>query len=221
MGEVPITSIGRTAVGRWLIPLALVACVVAAGAYEWYRSGRSAPNEAERSASPSASPPAARPSSATARSELPNPLASAPAAGSETAERRDSPTASAPASAAAPETPTAAPTTQPGSTAFTAPTTVPAASADAQAAATPAPEAPSAAPIVLTYRASAWTQVRDGKGQIIFVRVVPAGSEQAIRGTPPFDLVIGNARGVTLVYRGNPIDLGRYTQGNVARLRLQ
>lgn len=221
MGEVPTTNVGRTALGRWLIPLALVACVVVAGAYEWYRSGRSAPSEAARGAEPPATLQATQPSSATARSELPNPLASAPEAGSETAERRDSPAASPPASAAAPESLTAAPTTRPGAAATAASATAPTASAETQAAATPAAEAPSAPPIVLTYRASAWTQVRDGKGQVIFVRVVPAGSEQAIRGSPPFELVIGNARAVTLVYRGNPIDLGRYTQGNVARLRLQ
>ena len=51
-------------------------------------------------------------------------------------------------------------------------------------------------------------------------RTVPAGSEQSIRGTAPFDIVIGNARAVTLVYRGEPVDLARYTHGNIARLRL-
>jgi len=80
-------------------------------------------------------------------------------------------------------------------------------------------EAP--APLVLTYRASAWTQVREGKGQVVLLRTVPAGSEQAVRGTPPFDIVIGNARAVTLAYRGQPVDLARYTRGNIARLRLQ
>ena len=31
---------------------------------------------------------------------------------------------------------------------------------------------------------------------------------------------IGNANAVTLVYRGAPVDLVRYTRQNVARLRL-
>jgi cytoskeleton protein RodZ len=216
MGEVPVAKIARSAFGRWLIPLALVACVVAAGAYEWYRSGRSTPNEAARSEPPAPTVQATAPSAGTARSELANPLAGAPVADPATAERRENPSA-----AAAPESQTAAPTTQPSSATPAAPATVPAAAGNVQVAAAPAAEAQSAPPIVLTYRASAWTQVRDGKGQTIFVRVVPAGSEQAIRGTPPFDLVIGNARAVTLVYRGNPVDLGRYTQQNVARLRLQ
>ena len=47
-----------------------------------------------------------------------------------------------------------------------------------------------------------------------------AGSEQSFRGTPPFEVVIGNARAVTLTYQGKPIDLSRYTRQNVARLRL-
>jgi cytoskeleton protein RodZ len=79
----------------------------------------------------------------------------------------------------------------------------------------------SPAPLVLSYRASSWTQVRDGKGQIILLRTVPAGSEQAIRGTPPFDIVLGNARAVTIVYRGQPVDVARYSHQNIARLRLQ
>jgi hypothetical protein len=33
--------------------------------------------------------------------------------------------------------------------------------------------------------------------------------------------VIGNAREVTLTYRGKAVDLARYTRQNVARLRLQ
>jgi cytoskeleton protein RodZ len=82
------------------------------------------------------------------------------------------------------------------------------------------PAAAASAPLVLSYRSPSWTEVRDRSGQLLISRLVDAGSEQRIGGTPPFDIVIGNAPGVVLVYRGKPIDLTRYTRQNVARLRL-
>ena len=48
MGEVPVAKVARPGAGRWLIPLLLVACVVGAGAYEWYRGGRTMPGDPTR-----------------------------------------------------------------------------------------------------------------------------------------------------------------------------
>jgi len=187
MGEVPATGVGRPTFGRWLIPLVLVACVVGAGAYEWYRNGLAPPSEPTRSESPARSSVAREPASAagTAKSVLPNPLG--PAAEPATDENRDRLGAAAPAA--------------------------PAADANASAA-----EAPAA--IVLSYRGPSWTEIRDRDGQVLVARLIAAGSEQSIRGTAPFDLVIGNAQNVTVTYLGKAIDLTRYTRQNVARLRL-
>ena len=83
-----------------------------------------------------------------------------------------------------------------------------------------APAAALPAVLRLGYRGPSWTEIRDRDGQVLIARLVAAGSEQAINGAPPFDIVIGNAHEVTLVYRGNSVDLSRYTRQNVARLRL-
>ena len=83
----------------------------------------------------------------------------------------------------------------------------------------PARGAP-AAPLQLSFRGPSWTEIRDRDGQVLISRLVAAGSEQSFRGNPPFDIVIGNAREVTLVYRGTPVELARYARQNVARLRL-
>ena len=210
MGEVPTMRGAPSTFGRWLIPLALVVCVVAAGAYEWYRNGLATPNDAVRDEStpaPTAAPAPVSPvpvaPAGTARSELPNPLTAVPAA-EPAAENRD-----------------AAPVASAG----TATAPAGAASATAGAAAVQAPvEAPAPieppAPIVLTYRGAAWTDVRDRDGHVLIARLVPAGSEQAIRGNAPFDVVIGNAQNVALVYLGQTVDMTRYTRANVARLRL-
>jgi cytoskeleton protein RodZ len=190
MGEVPTTRVGRSTFGRWLIPLVLLACVVGAGAYEWYRNGLSPAPEPTRTDSLAPSNVTREPASAagTTTSALPNPLGSAvePAAD----ENRDAVAATAPAAPAATE-----------------------ASASAAAAEGPAP-------IMLSYRGPSWTEVRDRDGKVIFARLIAAGSEQSIRGAAPFDLVIGNAQNVTLSYLGKTIDLTRYTRQNIARLRL-
>ena len=194
MGELPTATVTRPNFMRWLIPLVLVASIVGAAAYEWYRGGLVAPGDVSHTVAsapqvdpqlpaPPATPPA--PATGTSSTLLPNPLAAEGQAiePSPVPEARDASPATA-APAAAPE-----------------------------AAATPAP-------LVLAYRGPSWTEVRDRTGQLLSARMFAAGSEQSIRGTPPFEVVIGNARAVTLTYQGKPIDLSRYTRQNVARLRL-
>jgi len=194
MGELPTATVTRPNFMRWLIPLVLVASIVGAAAYEWYRGGLVAPGDVSHTVAsapqvdpqlpaPPATPPA--PATGTSSTLLPNPLAAEGQAiePSPVPETRDASPATA-APAAAPE-----------------------------AAATPAP-------LVLAYRGPSWTEVRDRTGQLLIARMFAAGSEQSIRGTPPFEVVIGNARAVTLTYQGKPIDLSRYTRQNVARLRL-
>ena len=77
IAELPTASAPKTSFTRWLIPLALVACIVGAAAYEWYRGGFSLQGDTSRSA-PS-EPLQAAPAAATSATELPNPLAGNPA----------------------------------------------------------------------------------------------------------------------------------------------
>jgi cytoskeleton protein RodZ len=50
---------------------------------------------------------------------------------------------------------------------------------------------------------------------------VMPGSVEPVKGVPPFDIILGNAHVVTLVFRGKSVDLSPYTRQNVARLTLQ
>lgn len=86
----------------------------------------------------------------------------------------------------------------------------------------PVPAEPAAiAPITVTLRGSSWVEITDGSGRVVISQTLPGGQTQAVLGTPPFDVVIGNAPNVVLNFRGQPIDLGPYTRQNVARLTLQ
>ena len=186
MAELPTAHARAPSFGRWLIPLVLVASIVAAAGYEWYRGrpvGVAAPPRSAETA-----PPAAPNTSTT---PLPNPVA---------------PDSGAPAPAAPPATSgQSAPdgTAQPAST--------------PQAAAAGAADAV----LVVRYEGPSWTEIRDSAGRMLISRLVDADSVEPFDGAPPFSIVIGNARAVTLVYRGQPVDLAPYTRLNVARLVLR
>jgi cytoskeleton protein RodZ len=78
-----------------------------------------------------------------------------------------------------------------------------------------------AADVRLTFDDESWVEIKDATGAVIFSRLNSPGSEQAVSGKPPLELVIGNAQSVRLIYRGEPIDLAPHTRVDVARVRLE
>jgi len=103
------------------------------------------------------------------------------------------------------------------------PAPAPAASPAAGATASPAPsgETSTLPRIVLRFQGESWVEVRDAADKIILARTNRAGSVQEVQGQPPFKLVIGNARDVSVEYKGKPIDLEPHTRVSVARLTLE
>jgi cytoskeleton protein RodZ len=71
-----------------------------------------------------------------------------------------------------------------------------------------------------SFKAESWVEVRDGKGNIIFSRVNPAGSVQEVKGQPPLEMVVGNAAQVELSQDGKPVPLTVAPNSSVARVRL-
>src|SRR5271169_457758 len=72
IAELPSAGRVRPGFSRWVIPIVLIACIVAAATYEWYRGALAPPSEPKHAALPL---PAAIAPVATARTELANPLA--------------------------------------------------------------------------------------------------------------------------------------------------
>lgn len=67
-----------------------------------------------------------------------------------------------------------------------------------------------------------WIQATDKSGKVIFERILQAGSTDGFDGQPPFNVVIGNAKGTKLSYLGKSVDLTpNTTQNNVARIKLE
>jgi cytoskeleton protein RodZ len=110
---------------------------------------------------------------------------------------------------------------------------VPAASlAEAAAAADAAPAVAEAMPseaaasaagggLSLRAEASSWVEVRDRNNQVLLSRTLAAGETAGLDGTPPLRLVIGNAQGTRVSFRGQPVSLAPVTKDNVARLELK
>jgi cytoskeleton protein RodZ len=198
MAELPNAANSKPSLGRWLIPLVLVACIVAAAGYEWYRGGLTPSTE-----------PAHPALDTTERKSSVAPPSPAPAAtnhgqGTPLANPLNNDASPAPAPPAAPSS-------------GVSESNVGIAQADAPVQ----PVTVENAPVVIAYRGPSWTEIRDANGQVLLAKLIPANSIQPIAGTAPYDLVLGNANAVTLKYRGEPIDLSPYTRANVARLTLK
>lgn len=75
-------------------------------------------------------------------------------------------------------------------------------------------------PLVLHFQQDSWADVRDGEQNRLLYSVISAGRVIRLGGTPPFNVYLGNASGVRVEFRGQPVDVSRYQRGPVARFTL-
>jgi cytoskeleton protein RodZ len=73
----------------------------------------------------------------------------------------------------------------------------------------------------LRFSRESWVEIRDRDGNTIFSKMNSAGTEQVVSGAPPLHVVVGNANGVQLIHKEQPVNLGPYTKVDVARLTLE
>ncbi len=95
-------------------------------------------------------------------------------------------------------------------------------SASSSAADVPASASQGAAAGVLQVRAlhRSWVDVTDSRGNSLISRMVEAGEDVGLDGVMPLTVRIGNAAASKVVFRGQPLELGPFTRGNVARFEL-
>jgi cytoskeleton protein RodZ len=75
--------------------------------------------------------------------------------------------------------------------------------------------------ISMRFERASWVEIKDAGGKTLISQLNPAGSEQAIEGRPPFEVIIGNAQHVRLSYDDRPIDLAPHVKVEVARFTLE
>lgn len=88
---------------------------------------------------------------------------------------------------------------------------------------TPAPAAPGVAQgdIRFVIAEQTWISVTDSTGKEVFNKVKASGTEDFAGGKPPFQVVVGNAIGAQVSYKGKPFDMTPYARANVARFTLE
>jgi cytoskeleton protein RodZ len=77
------------------------------------------------------------------------------------------------------------------------------------------------ASIQLKFDANSWVRVTENDGKILLSQINSSGSEQHLKGKPPFSVVIGNINGVHLYYQGKLVELAPFNNGGTARLTLE
>jgi cytoskeleton protein RodZ len=75
--------------------------------------------------------------------------------------------------------------------------------------------------IVVRTEGEAWIEIKDSADRMLISSLNPPGSERVVRGTPPYSLVIGNAKQVTVTYNDKPIDLAPHIKYDVARFTIR
>lgn len=83
-----------------------------------------------------------------------------------------------------------------------------------------ADEAAGPAVVQLRFAEDSWVEM-EANGRKLVVGMQRAGSERTVRAEPPVYLLLGNAPGVEVLFRGKPVDLGSRQRGKVARVTLE
>ena len=82
-----------------------------------------------------------------------------------------------------------------------------------------APQVAGPAVIQMRFLEDSWVEM-EANGRKLVVGTQPAGSERTIRAEPPIQILLGNAPGVEITYRGEAVDITSHQRGKVARLTL-
>lgn len=72
----------------------------------------------------------------------------------------------------------------------------------------------------LVFVEECWIRVTDAQGNELASGLRPAGTELVLEGEAPFELHLGNARGLHIMFKGQAVDFQDSIRGNVARLKL-
>jgi len=202
IGELPTTEVTRHGWTRWAIPLTLIAIVAATAAWEWLHPASDAPRAAAKKDAAQATDRGKAATPEIIGTPLPNPVAASAPPGAPVGTPEQAPASnSAPANAESKTEPM---------------TEVRQSEASALGVA-----AAAEAPLVLAFRDFSWTEVKERGGRVVLSRMNAGRTTQAVAGTPPLDVTIGNAADVTLTWKGQLVDLRPYTRQGVARFTLE
>ena len=74
--------------------------------------------------------------------------------------------------------------------------------------------------IVIEFSSNCWTDIRDATATFKLLGNMQMGEKHVLGGEPPYSVILGNSRAVTLTIKGQPYDVEQHSRGNVARFTL-
>lgn len=74
--------------------------------------------------------------------------------------------------------------------------------------------------IVLKLTADSWIEIIDANNTKVFFNLGREGDVFNVRGTAPFDVLLGSAQAVTIEFNGGPFNAAPYSRAGVARFKL-
>ncbi|GMQ88613.1 MAG: DUF4115 domain-containing protein [Gammaproteobacteria bacterium] len=74
--------------------------------------------------------------------------------------------------------------------------------------------------VQMRFSEDSWVEM-EAHGRKLVVGTQYAGSERTVRAKPPIQILLGNAPGVELLYRGEVVDITPFQRGKVAHLTLE
>ena len=75
--------------------------------------------------------------------------------------------------------------------------------------------------VKFSFEGRAWLEVIDANKQVLHSGENQAGTQLTLNGVPPFEIVVGNAAKVKLIFGEREIDLAPHTRAEVARLKVE
>ena len=84
----------------------------------------------------------------------------------------------------------------------------------------PAPAAPGHSVLQISVSADSWIELVDANGERLEMDLLRGGNQRSYEGVAPFELMVGRASSVELVFDGEAVDLAPHINGDVARLTL-
>lgn len=75
--------------------------------------------------------------------------------------------------------------------------------------------------LVIKAQEDTWVEARAADNTVLISHLIPAGSTETLSVNKPISLTIGNAGGVEMTLRGNPVDVKRTAKNNVAHINLK
>ena len=69
--------------------------------------------------------------------------------------------------------------------------------------------------------AESWVEVYDALGEKLYIDLAKPGEKINLAGAPPLSVKLGNARGVSVNFKGKVFDTSQYTKAGVARFLIE